>query len=275
MGIYTFLKSGGFASSRVQYILMSNSSKDPVGISFLAIAGGGGAGTPGSNRAGCGGAGGYRSSWNSELSGGGGSAESKVLITPGVSYPTGIGAGGAQLSSGSLTYFGPISTVGGGRGGDNGGNGTTGGSGGGGGSFSSAGGSGIQNQGFAGGSGFTFNGGGGAGSIPYRAIGSPATGTGLGGGDGRASTITGTSVTRALGGEPNGDASSTPANSGNGAPAGMSGSSFPGASGVLILRYPNTLTITIGAGLTGSTATSGSDRITTITAGIGNLSWAA
>jgi hypothetical protein len=41
------------------------------------------------------------------------------------------------------------------------------------------------------------------------------------------------------------------------------------------LRYPNTLTITVGAGLTGSTTTTGSDKVTTITAGTGNVSWAA
>jgi hypothetical protein len=39
------------------------------------------------------------------------------------------------------------------------------------------------------------------------------------------------------------------------------------------LKYPSTFTITIGAGLTGSTATVGSDRVTTITAGTGNVSW--
>jgi hypothetical protein len=39
------------------------------------------------------------------------------------------------------------------------------------------------------------------------------------------------------------------------------------------LRYPNTNTITIGAGLTGSTGTTGSDKVTTITAGTGNVSW--
>jgi hypothetical protein len=33
-------------------------------------------------------------------------------------------------------------------------------------------------------------------------------------------------------------------------------------------------TITIGAGLTGSTATDGSFKVTTITAGTGNVSWA-
>jgi hypothetical protein len=48
----------------------------------------------------------------------------------------------------------------------------------------------------------------------------------------------------------------------------------PGGSGIVILRYPNTLTITIGAGLTGSTATVGSDRVTTFTAGTGNVSFA-
>jgi hypothetical protein len=41
------------------------------------------------------------------------------------------------------------------------------------------------------------------------------------------------------------------------------------------LRYLTTMgTITIGAGLTGSTATSGSYTVATITAGTGNVSWA-
>jgi hypothetical protein len=41
------------------------------------------------------------------------------------------------------------------------------------------------------------------------------------------------------------------------------------------LRYPTLAgTITIGAGLTGSTTTSGLNSITTITAGTGNVSWA-
>jgi hypothetical protein len=41
------------------------------------------------------------------------------------------------------------------------------------------------------------------------------------------------------------------------------------------LRYPATYTITIGAGLTGSTTTVGLRKVTTITAGTGNVSWAA
>jgi hypothetical protein len=44
---------------------------------------------------------------------------------------------------------------------------------------------------------------------------------------------------------------------------------------VVILRFPTAAgTITIGAGLTGSTATDGSYKVTTITAGTGNVSWA-
>jgi hypothetical protein len=41
------------------------------------------------------------------------------------------------------------------------------------------------------------------------------------------------------------------------------------------LRYLTTSgTITIGAGLTGSTSTNGSHTVATITAGTGNVSWA-
>jgi hypothetical protein len=43
----------------------------------------------------------------------------------------------------------------------------------------------------------------------------------------------------------------------------------------VILKYPDTKTITIGAGLTGTTAgPSGGFKVTTITAGTGNVSWA-
>jgi hypothetical protein len=48
-----------------------------------------------------------------------------------------------------------------------------------------------------------------------------------------------------------------------------------GGSGVIILRYPDFKTITIGAGLTGSeSAASGGYKRATITAGTGNVSWA-
>jgi hypothetical protein len=43
----------------------------------------------------------------------------------------------------------------------------------------------------------------------------------------------------------------------------------------VILRYPSSWTITIGAGLTGTTSTVGANKVTNITAGTGNVSWAA
>jgi hypothetical protein len=43
----------------------------------------------------------------------------------------------------------------------------------------------------------------------------------------------------------------------------------------VILRYPAAYTITIGAGLTGTTTTVGDNKVTSITAGTGDVSWAA
>jgi hypothetical protein len=40
-----------------------------------------------------------------------------------------------------------------------------------------------------------------------------------------------------------------------------------------VLRYPAAFTITIGAGLTGSTTTVGANKVTTINAGTGNISF--
>ena len=68
------------------------------------------------------------------------------------------------------------------------------------------------------------------------------------------------------------------ANTGGGG-GGAGDTSSPGAaggSGVVILRYPNTLTISNpGGGLTLTTATDGSNKVTTFTAGTGNVSFAA
>jgi hypothetical protein len=61
---------------------------------------------------------------------------------------------------------------------------------------------------------------------------------------------------------------------GGGANSGTGANGGAGGSGVVILRYANIYTITIGAGLTGTTATDGSQKVTTITAGTGNVSWA-
>jgi hypothetical protein len=47
----------------------------------------------------------------------------------------------------------------------------------------------------------------------------------------------------------------------------------PGGSGVIIFRYSNFYTMTIGAGLTATTINLGTNKVTTITAGTGNVSW--
>jgi hypothetical protein len=41
----------------------------------------------------------------------------------------------------------------------------------------------------------------------------------------------------------------------------------------VILRYPSEFTITVGAGLTSSTSTSGNDKITSFTNGSGSVSF--
>ena len=54
-------------------------------------------------------------------------------------------------------------------------------------------------------------------------------------------------------------------NTGGGGGAGGGGTPTTGGaggSGIVILRYPNTYTITVGSGLTSSTATDGSDKVT-------------
>jgi hypothetical protein len=48
-----------------------------------------------------------------------------------------------------------------------------------------------------------------------------------------------------------------------------------GGSGVVILSYPSDYLINLGAGLTGFSNVIGENRVTTITAGNGNISWEA
>jgi hypothetical protein len=68
--------------------------------------------------------------------------------------------------------------------------------------------------------------------------------------------------------------SSAPANSGNGGYGGYE-NSLSGGSGIIILRYPSGYIITNpGGGLTFSTATVGTDKVTTFTAGTGNIQFA-
>lgn len=249
---------------------------------YLVIAGGGGGGAQGG-----GGAGGYRTS--AGTSGANSSAESALTLTALNNYTVTVGAGGGQ---GSNSVFHTITSQGGGRGATSlFAAGVNGGSGGGGGpagyGSGNPGGSGTANQGTNGGSGYgssswagTWRGGGGGGA--GGGGGNAKNDPGAPGGSGIASTITGSSVTRAGGGGGNGYDFGGPGGSGGGGNGGANGTantgggggnSASGGSGVVIVRYPNTFTINVGAGLTASTSTVGENKVTTFTAGSGNISF--
>ena len=258
-----------------------------------------------------GGAGGLRSTVTT--TGGGGTLETALSPTLSTNYSVQVGAGGTALGSGTMeaspgvnSVFATITSIGGGRGYSGGATvaAGAGGSGGGSGRDNTVAGTGTANQGYAGatsGGGTGGRGGGGAGSVGVT--GSAAAGTT--GGSGVAVSITGSSVTYAggggggggngggtggaggSGGGGTGGASNTTGNnaagtvntgSGGGAAGAYTDASntqgASGGSGVVILSYPSAYTITIGAGLTGTTATVSSNKVTTITAGSGNVSWA-
>ena len=106
--------------------------------------------------------------------------------------------------------------------------------------------------------------GGGGGTNGDQSIANPGTGGKGGGGDGYDNTNDGSNFNTYDSGD---------ANTGGGG-GGVPGAGTSGGSGVVILKYPSSKTITVGAGLTSTTDTQGSDKITTFTAGTGNVSWA-
>jgi Fibronectin type III domain len=221
---------------------------------------------------------------------------------------TALNSGTMEASPGVNSVFATITSIGGGRGYTGGstiaaGNG---GSGGGSGRDNTVAGTGTANQGYAGatsGGGNGGRGGGGAGSVGVTGSGNDGTA----GGSGVAVAISGSSITYAGGGGGGGggNAGATAAGAGGSGGGGTGGGGnttgnntagavntgsggggagsyttptntqgASGGSGVVVLRYPSGYTITIGAGLTGSTSTVGANKVTTITAGSGNVSWA-
>jgi hypothetical protein len=270
-------------------------------FTFVAVAGGagGGRGVNASNRfyAAGGGAGGYMCSVPGELTGGSATALPPLRFNKGDTFVVTVGAGGAGGASaglpgahGSDTVFGPLVAVGGGYGTGSSTDSASGGSGGsGGGTYATASvvGRGITNQGTNGGVGTTNNPNGSAGGGGAAAVGGDGlVAAGGAGGAGLASSITGSSVFRAGGG--GGVSAGAGGNGGGGAggtdpsPGGGNGTvntggggggavwnqtSGNGGSGILILKYPSSLTLTIPGGLTSSTSTSGSFKITSFTAG--------
>jgi hypothetical protein len=224
----------------VEYLVIAGGGPGGVAIGSLTNTGTGG-----------GGAGGYLTGTHSNFQ-----TNTPYLVT------VGAGASANGLEIGSDSVFSSITARGGGGGGSPSvPTGKSGGSGGGAGypsgsAVNTNGGPGITGQGFFGGSrsGNASAGGGGAG-----ASGGNATGDTRGlGGIGLASSITGTSITRASGGAGNFSASplantADPApNTGDGGGGGVNNraSSAWGASGVVILRYPNTIPdMIVGSGL--------------------------
>jgi hypothetical protein len=265
---------------------------------ILVVAGGGGGGRGGQNFGGGGGAGGYIS-------------QTSTLSTL-TNYSVSVGAGGAGgpasstgrgISGGDSTFPG-LTAVGGGGGGAQGsspGTGADGGSGGGGG-YALAGGAGTPGQGFAGGSGNTGpnGGGGGGGATAVGFTNNPCNGgagvdlssifganvgvSGVFAGGGGGSNQAGfPQPVGGVGGGGNGmiynidnqSTAGTVNTGGGGGAGGAGGTAKAGGSGVVIFKYPDDLTISNpGGGLTFTTAApSGGFKITTFTAGTGNVQW--
>ena len=266
-------------------------------LEYLVIAGGGGGGSgseePCREGGSGGGAGGYRNSYASETSGGNSSTETPITITPGTSYTVTVGAGGpgaggsaSNGGNGNNSVFSTITSTGGGKGARDNQSGFAGGSGSGGGANGGGGGAGTGGQGRNGGHSNCSAAGGGGGA---SAVGVNATDSNGGaGGAGLSSSITGSSVTRAGGGGGGayasggaggsggggaGRSSAGTVNTGGGGGGQRSSSAYNGGSGVVILRYPNTRTVTVGAGLTSSTSTDGDYKVTTFTEGTDTISF--
>lgn len=311
---YTFKVKATNANGTCADSTATNSATMPnvISVDYLVIAGGGGGSShtvaSSTESGGGGGAGGMRSTLTN--TGKEAALEAQATVSLSTNYSVVVGAGGSGGASAGMgtsgvdSTFNTITSTGGGRGGNQNANGANGGAGGGGGAQSGAGGTGTTGQGYGGGGSANSarsGGGGGAGAAGQEGT-AVTGGQGANGGNGLANSITGSSVTYAGGGGSgdysatttglggsggggagaqgagaNGTAGTANRGGGGGGTAGASntGTGGGGGSGVVILRYSDSKTITIGAGLTGTeSAASGGYKRATITAGSGNVSWA-
>lgn len=261
-------------------------------VEYLTVAGGGGGGS------GNGGGGG----------GAGGMLTGSVSLYSLTQYTVTIGAGGAAVTSGNNSVFSDVIALKGANGANSGGTGV-----GGSGSYGSGGGIGRDNvEGRAGGVGtpgqgknggaYSTNGGtggGGAGGNGKDSAGDETWGPSSEGGIGLLSTISGseyyagggggaiyTQLRHAVGGTGGGGrgcnqyytGTSGTANTGGGGGGGAGGwgtgsGGQNGGSGIVILKYPSSKSITVGAGLTSTTITSGDYKITKFTAGTDTITF--
>lgn len=296
LGTYTFT---GVTKTTVGVSQNSNVSNSveilPVAsVEYLIVAGGGSGGT-GANNLGNAGSGG---------GGAGGLIDGLVDIVPDIDYTVTVGAGGNE-SNGSNSVFDTFVAIGGGKGGNYnvGIPGNDGGSGGGAGSRvglpNLEGGTGTAGQGNDGGdaasSGAYPNGGGGggAGAAGANAVFNTNGGDGgigeiynitgsnvyyAGGGGGASWEIEKTNGTGGLGG--GGDATNTQGvdgtvntGGGGGGGAAVSGTTGPGngGSGIVILKFLNSLEITIANTLSFSNTVDGNFNVYSFTSGTGNI----
>ena len=222
-----------------------------------------------------------------------------------------VGAGGAKSIdtpgnfgfNGSNSVLSSITSVGGGGGAPHDTAGKLGGSGGGGGADGTdnngaVGGLGTVNQGYAGGAGYVGSAAGAGGGGGASGVGSNGTSAASGGagGPGLTTQISASSLSIAGGGGGGGYTGSgagangggngcirstsvpaTSASPGTGSGGGGGSQEFSpagnGGSGIVILRYPDTVSITHGVGLVSSTSTVGTEKVTTFTAGSGSVTF--
>jgi hypothetical protein len=266
-------------------------ASDNLSVSVLVVGGGGSGGSGGASATiGAGG-------------GGGAVVEQTVYATLDSAITVTVGAGGAgsvtnsvRSSHGSASRFDSVMAIGGGSGGINDTNGSyapyvrPGGNGANGGGRSWQGGGSdlvgvsITGLGFSGGGGDGFNSGGGGGAGTVGGTSGP-------GGNGKVSTITGLTYAGGGGGGRQGSAGGTggggrggssgvaavagTANTGGGGGGAFAASTATGTggSGVVVLRFDATLTITLSAGLSYSVAFVDNQEIVTITQGTGTVTF--
>ena len=269
----------------------------PLIVDYLVLAGGGGGGAAAySSHAtvGGGGAGGYRNSYDNETSGGGGNSETALTLASNTTYNVTVGQGGDgaayqsnQSQPGEDSVFDSITSIGGGGGASRNTNSVNknGGSGGGG-CYGRSAGSGTANQGYNGGwSGgntlFVVGGGGGAGSPGVQGDSNSSSSLTCGG-NGLTSSITGSAVTRAQGGGGSNFNSSTAFPALKIGSGGFGGNEIStgatlrkGSNGEVILRYPESYTVTKGGSLISSVSISVAGyKIETFTSGTGTITFA-
>jgi len=300
----------GFGTGRSGSGQISSRLYGSVGFKceYVIVAGGG----AGSDRAGGAGGGGYRSSVVGENTGGGGAAETVLSLATGATYIVTVGAGGPTPgypgTNGSDSRFASIISKGGagsgiygnpnlntainfpggsGSGGEGFGTSNPGqvrvtdpiqgnnggipqsannreGDGGGGGA-GAQGGNGVWHRGGDGGNGLTTNI---TGSAVTYAGGGGGGGNNTADGHGNGGAGSGSRGRNDTGGV--GPGTGAPANSGGGGGGAYWGT---GGSGIVLIRYPASRTIVPSAGLTTSTSTVGANKVTTITAGAGTVSF--